>query len=230
MQRKFWGFTKLVVDSHVKYRMGYIEAFQLADGLQYIFTHVGHLTGMYRYKYRLMRQVRMCKDIKHLTNYRFNTGPVGEGPRCRFLGTKLESLAFLPQRYYTIAWKMAWKLTCKDSLKEDILKVLQKTIYQTESWGPQFDLELRAAVMADIHDMMPDGIKANKTKTIMQHLSEAWRCWKANIPWKVPRTSCTSWEYDHQIYQSKSRLVGLMLLTSTEKELREEQQFDKNCL
>ena len=20
----------------------------------------------------------------------------------------------------------------------------------------------------------------------MQHLSEAWRCWKANIPWKVP--------------------------------------------
>jgi pre-mRNA-processing factor 8 len=34
--------------------------------------------------------------------------------------------------------------------------------------------------------MMPDGIKANKTKTIMQHLAEAWRCWKANIPWKVP--------------------------------------------
>lgn len=20
----------------------------------------------------------------------------------------------------------------------------------------------------------------------LQHLSEAWRCWKANIPWKVP--------------------------------------------
>ena len=50
----------------------------------------------------------------------------------------------------------------------------------------QYDLELRAAVIADINDMMPEGIKANKTKTIMQHLSEAWRCWKANIPWKVP--------------------------------------------
>ncbi|RYG64209.1 hypothetical protein EON64_14440, partial [archaeon] len=23
-------------------------------------------------------------------------------------------------------------------------------------------------------------------RTILQHLSEAWRCWKANIPWKVP--------------------------------------------
>lgn len=38
----------------------------------------------------------------------------------------------------------------------------------------------------DINDMMPDGVKANKTKTILQHLSEAWRCYKANIPWKVP--------------------------------------------
>jgi pre-mRNA-processing factor 8 len=51
--------------------------------------------------------------------------------------------------------------------------------------------------------MMPEGIKANKSKTILQHLSEAWRCWKANsmccerlsfsaafhvraVPWKVP--------------------------------------------
>ena len=47
--------------------------FQLADGLQYIFSHVGQLTGMYRYKYKLMRQIRMCKDIKHLIYYRFNT-------------------------------------------------------------------------------------------------------------------------------------------------------------
>lgn len=37
-------------------------------------------TGMYRYKYKLMKQVRMCKDLKHLIYYRFNTGPVGKGP------------------------------------------------------------------------------------------------------------------------------------------------------
>lgn len=52
-----------------------------------------------------------------------------------------------------------------------------------------FDLELRAAVMHDILDMMPEGIKQNKARTILQHLSEAWRCWKANIPWKVGVTS-----------------------------------------
>jgi pre-mRNA-processing factor 8 len=29
------------VDSHIRYRLGNIEAFQLADGLHYIFSHVG---------------------------------------------------------------------------------------------------------------------------------------------------------------------------------------------
>lgn len=50
--------TKLVVDANVQFRLGNVDAFQLADGLQYAFSHVGQLTGMYRYKYKLMRQVR----------------------------------------------------------------------------------------------------------------------------------------------------------------------------
>jgi PROCN (NUC071) domain len=65
-------------------RLGNVDAFQLADGLQYTFSHVGQLTGMYRYKYKLMRQIRMCKDLKHLIYYRFNTGPVGKGPGVGF--------------------------------------------------------------------------------------------------------------------------------------------------
>uniref|UniRef100_A0A0L8FG89 MPN domain-containing protein n=1 Tax=Octopus bimaculoides TaxID=37653 RepID=A0A0L8FG89_OCTBM len=73
--REILRLTKLVVDSHVQYRLGNVDAFQLADGLQYIFAHVGQLTGMYRYKYKLMRQIRMCKDLKHLIYYRFNTVP-----------------------------------------------------------------------------------------------------------------------------------------------------------
>src|SRR3954452_11742070 len=70
--REILRLTKLIVDSHVQYRLGNVDAFQLADGLQYIFAHVGQLTGMYRYKYRLMRQIRMCKDLKHVIYYRFN--------------------------------------------------------------------------------------------------------------------------------------------------------------
>ncbi len=71
--REVLRLTKLVVDSHVQYRLGNVDAFQLADGLQYTFAHVGQLTGMYRYKYKLMRQIRMCKDLKHVIYYRFNT-------------------------------------------------------------------------------------------------------------------------------------------------------------
>lgn len=51
--------TKFVVDCHVKYRLGDVDAFQLADGLQFLFSNVGHLTAIYRYKYRVMRQVRL---------------------------------------------------------------------------------------------------------------------------------------------------------------------------
>ncbi|KHJ87683.1 PROCN domain protein [Oesophagostomum dentatum] len=76
--REILRLTKLVVDAHVQYRLNNVDAYQLADGLQYIFAHVGQLTGMYRYKYKLMRQVRMCKDLKHVIYYRFNTGAVGE--------------------------------------------------------------------------------------------------------------------------------------------------------
>ena len=37
--------TKLVVDANVQFRLGNVDAFQLADGLQYTFSHVGQLTG-----------------------------------------------------------------------------------------------------------------------------------------------------------------------------------------
>ena len=70
--REILRLTKLVVDSVTQYRLGNVDAYQLADGLQYVFAHVGQLTGMYRYKYKLMRQIRQCKDLKHVIYWRFN--------------------------------------------------------------------------------------------------------------------------------------------------------------
>ncbi|KAF5094028.1 hypothetical protein D0Z03_002214 [Geotrichum reessii] len=73
----------------------------------------------------------------------------------------------------------------KDKFEGRHSKGVAKTItkQRVESY---YDLELRASVLHDILDMIPEGIKQNKSKAILQHLSEAWRCWKANIPWKVP--------------------------------------------
>jgi hypothetical protein len=73
--REILRMTKLLVDAVVQYRLGHVDAFQLADALHYILTHIGQLTGMYRYKYRLMRQIRMCKDLKHLIYYRCVRSP-----------------------------------------------------------------------------------------------------------------------------------------------------------
>ncbi len=40
LTREILRLMKLVVDSVVQYRLGNVDAFQLADGLQYIFAHV----------------------------------------------------------------------------------------------------------------------------------------------------------------------------------------------
>ena len=156
---------------------------QLADGLQYVFAHVGQLTGMYRYKYKLMRQIRMCKDLKHVIYYRFNTGPVGKGPGVGIWAPGWRVWMFFLRGVVPLLERWLGNLLSRQ-FEGRHSKGVAKTVTK-QRVESHFDLELRAAVMHDILDMMPEGIKQNKARTILQHLSEAWRCWKANIPWKV---------------------------------------------
>ncbi|POV99819.1 hypothetical protein PSTT_13518 [Puccinia striiformis] len=53
--RQIHRLTKLIVDCHVQYRLR-----------------------------NLMKQIRQCKDLKHVIYYRFNTGTVGKGPGVGF--------------------------------------------------------------------------------------------------------------------------------------------------
>ena len=182
--REILRLTKIVVDANVQFRLGNVDAFQLADGLQYTFAHVGQLTGMYRYKYRLMRQIRMCKDLKHLIYYRFNTGPVGKGPGVGFWAPGWRVWLFFLRGVVPLLERWLGNLLARQ-FEGRHSKGVAKTVTK-QRVESHYDLELRAAVMHDILDMMPEGVKQNKSKTILQHLSEAWRCWKANIPWKVP--------------------------------------------
>ena len=179
LTREILRLTKLVVDSHVQYRLGNVDAFQLADGLQYTFAHVGQLTGMYRYKYRLMRQVRMCKDLKHLIYYRFNTGPVGKGPGVGIWAPGWRVWLFFLRGVIPLLERWLGNLLARQ-FEGRHSKGIAKTVTK-QRVESHFDLELRAAVMHDILDMMPEGVKANKARTILQHLSEGWRCWKVHI-------------------------------------------------
>ncbi|KAF2197078.1 pre-mRNA processing splicing factor 8 [Delitschia confertaspora ATCC 74209] len=184
LMREILRLTKLIVDAQVQYRLGNIDAFQLADGILYAFNHVGQLTGMYRYKYKLMHQIRSCKDLKHLIYYRFNSGPVGKGPGCGFWAPAWRVWLFFMRGIIPLLERWLGNLLSRQ-FEGRHSKGVAKTVTK-QRVESHFDLELRAAVMNDLMDMMPEGIKQNKVNTVLQHLSEAWRCWKSNIPWKVP--------------------------------------------
>ncbi|KAF2872865.1 NUC071 domain-containing protein [Massariosphaeria phaeospora] len=184
LMREILRLTKLIVDAQVQYRLGNIDAFQLADGILYAFNHVGQLTGMYRYKYKLMHQIRSCKDLKHLIYYRFNSGPVGKGPGCGFWAPAWRVWLFFMRGIIPLLERWLGNLLSRQ-FEGRHSKGVAKTVTK-QRVESHFDLELRAAVMSDLTDMMPEGIKQRKVETVLQHLSEAWRCWKSNIPWKVP--------------------------------------------
>ncbi|KAI9051597.1 hypothetical protein LZ554_004641 [Drepanopeziza brunnea f. sp. 'monogermtubi'] len=184
LMREILKLTKLIVDAQVQYRLSNIDAFQLADGILYAFNHVGQLTGMYRYKYKLMHQIRSCKDLKHLIYYRFNSGPVGKGPGCGFWAPAWRVWLFFMRGIIPLLERWLGNLLSRQ-FEGRHSKGVAKTVTK-QRVESHFDLELRASVMADMMDMMPEGIKQNKVNTVLQHLSEAWRCWKSNIPWKVP--------------------------------------------
>jgi pre-mRNA-processing factor 8 len=184
LMREILRLTKLIVDAQAQYRLGNIDAFQLADGILYAFNHVGQLTGMYRYKYKLMHQIRSCKDLKHLIYYRFNSGPVGKGPGCGFWAPAWRVWLFFLRGIIPLLERWLGNLLSRQ-FEGRHSKGVAKTVTK-QRVESHFDLELRASVMSDLLDMMPEGIKQRKINTVLQHLSEAWRCWKSNIPWKVP--------------------------------------------
>lgn len=181
--RELLRAIKIIVDSHVQYRLGNVDAYQLADGLYYVLNHLGQLTGIYRYKYKVMHQIRQCKDLKHIVYQRFNK-IIGKGPGCGFWQPAWRVWIFFLRGIIPLLERWLGNLIARQfegRRQNDVAKTITK-----QRVDAYYDIELRAQVMHDILDMIPEGLKQSKSKTILQHLSEAWRCWKANIPWKVP--------------------------------------------
>ena len=63
MIREILRLTKLIVDSHVQFRLGNVDAFQLADGLQYMFAHVGQLTGKTNLPSDAESVTEICRNV-----------------------------------------------------------------------------------------------------------------------------------------------------------------------
>ena len=125
----------------------------------------------------------MKKNNIHENCAPFFQGPVGKGPGCGFWAPGWRVWLFFLRGVVPLLERWLGNLLARQ-FEGRHSKGVAKTVTK-QRVESHFDLELRAAVMHDILDMMPEGIKQNKARVILQHLSEAWRCWKANIPWKV---------------------------------------------
>lgn len=181
--RELLKLVKLLVDCRLQYRMGNVDAYELNDAVQYIFTHMGQLTGIYRYKYKVMHQITACNDVKHVIYDRFNLDGVGKGPGCGiwqpmwciWLGFLRGNLPLLERWLGNLIQRQFFGR---------ISKGISKTVTK-QRIDSHYDLELRASVLHDILDVIPESLRKSKAKVVMEHLAEAWRCWKANIPWDV---------------------------------------------
>jgi pre-mRNA-processing factor 8 len=182
--RELLKLVKTVVDLHLKYRLGKIDGYQLADALHYTFTHMAKLTGIYRYKYKTMQQVRQARDLKHLIYHRFNTGEVLKGPGAGFWFPAwriwmhfLRGMAPLLQRYLG---NLLARLFEGRKNKGEAKRLTKQRVESN------FDLNLKAALKQALIEALPEGVNAGaKARVLESHANEAWRCWRANIPWVV---------------------------------------------
>lgn len=135
---------------------------------------------------QLMRYVRMTKDSKHLIYYRFNTGPVGKGPGNEFWAPGWRIWLFfmwgivplLEQWYVSFLSYLSSSLT---RIHRRLGNLLARQFEGRNSKGVSKTItKQRVESLHDILDMMLESIKQDMSKTILQHLAEAWRCWKAN--------------------------------------------------
>jgi pre-mRNA-processing factor 8 len=99
----------------------------------------------------------MCKDLKHLIYYRFNTGPVGKGPGVGFWAPMWRVWLFFLRGIVPLLERWLGNLLARQ-FEGRQSKGIAKTVTK-QRVESHFDLELRAAVMHDILDMMPEGVR-----------------------------------------------------------------------
>ncbi len=121
---------------------------------------------------RLMRQVRMCKDLKHLIYYRFNTGPVGKGPGCGFWAPGWRVWLFFLRGIVPLLERWLGNLLARQ-FEGRHSKGIAKTVTK-QRVESHFDLELRAAVMHDILDMMPEARVGVRNPVVSRRGGAGW--------------------------------------------------------
>jgi len=181
LMREWMRMVKLIVDVHLRYRAGLgADAIQLADSITYIESHIGELTGLYRYKYRVMRQIHATKDLKHLMYQRF--GWSGPGKAC--WQPLWRQWVHLLRGLMPLLEQWLGNLLNRHFEGREPLRMAQRTVTK-QRLESQFDVALRQETIARLRQLLPAARQPLYTRRVLQHMHQAWRCWKANIPWHV---------------------------------------------
>jgi pre-mRNA-processing factor 8 len=181
LMRELMRMVKLIVDVHLRYRAGLgADAIQLADSIMYLGSHLGELTGIYRYKYRLMRQIRATKDLKHLIYQRFRWS----GPGKSFWQPVWRQWLHLLRGLMPLLEQWLGNLLNRHFEGREPLRMAQRTVTR-QRLESQFDVALRQETLMRIRQLFPADRQALYTRRVLQHMQQAWRCWKANVPWYV---------------------------------------------
>jgi pre-mRNA-processing factor 8 len=117
-----------------------IDAYQLADGLQNAFNHVGQLTEMYRGCISTHAADPTCRLEALDFTIKLHTGPVGKGPGVGFWGTELARVDVFSRCGITL-WSDGWGNLLGSSTGPPFQVVCQEC-HQAAS-GIALDLELR---------------------------------------------------------------------------------------
>ncbi|KAL0237114.1 hypothetical protein PCE1_000511 [Barthelona sp. PCE] len=183
--RELLKFTKFIVDAHIQFRLGLVDSFQLHDAIYTLFLNMGKHTGLYRYKYRVMRQITLFKNYNKIICRMFSdefydrkyTGSfeiMGNGFWVEFL----REYVFMLRGFNSMLTVYATNFLSRLFEGRDNYRI--KTISKARSES-HYDLELKLQLERELKDILPPRLHATKIKHVLSHYSEAWRCMRAGV-------------------------------------------------
>ncbi|TBU16093.1 subunit of U5 snRNP spliceosome [Ordospora colligata] len=178
--REMLKFVKHVVDLHVVFRQGLIDCYELMNNLDYVMCNAGILTGMYRYKYRIMRQIKRSKEMHDVAEY---AGVCSWAEQWRTWCFMLRGHIPLLER-------------CVCGL---IQRIAEGREYRAKPLSKQrsesgYDVALKRRIVGEVSCIL----HPKQIKKLLQHFGEAWRCWKANVPYHLVHEHLKELEMEYE--------------------------------
>lgn len=145
---------RYILDAHEQYKTHSTNVMDLCATLNHIFRNSDKLTGMYRYKYKIKRQIEMCKAIKAPDSV--------WAPYWRIWCHMMRGHIPLLERYA--------KGLLNRMINGRVEHKLGASKQRSES---MFDIKIKEMITT----------KYGNNKRLLQHFNEAWRCWRADRPY-----------------------------------------------